>query len=331
MPFPISKHPGAIVFLDDDRLFLEMLGMFMPEDWNVQLFTSAYSFIDYMKGKLAARSEHSYYQQGIIDRWKGGSSLIREVLQYWTASPERYSFPMVALVDYYMPKMNGLTARDECAAWNGYWVFLTGQADDKLIIKAFNDGKIDRYIPKQSNPLAQTIEDTIKELLWKGRDASLGTWNAWDLSLQPQHRIYLATSSVSNGLRSFVENRWVEHVVIGSPFGIVGMTDTGKCEWLQLETKKSLQGLADSAVKRGLRPVDGDDVRAGLQLPDLDLQRALNRTGDIAVAPCEVQIDVDGNETIYGAVFPIEDPKCPPVELTYAAWKARQPARVVRN
>ena len=60
--------------------------------------------------------------------------------------------------------------------------------------------------------------------------------------------------------------RWTEHVVIGEPFGILGMDLSGAVSWLQLEPASGLEALAEVAQVEGV-PAEGlEDIRAGRML-----------------------------------------------------------------
>jgi hypothetical protein len=41
MRFPLYHRPNALIFLDDDASYLEMLAMVMPKNWYVRLYTHA--------------------------------------------------------------------------------------------------------------------------------------------------------------------------------------------------------------------------------------------------------------------------------------------------
>ena len=74
---------------------------------------------------------------------------------------ERYS---VAVVDYDMPEMNGLDLCRRLAHAPVRKVLLTGKADEKVAVEAFNEGIIDRFILKQSPDAMTRLQDTIREL-----------------------------------------------------------------------------------------------------------------------------------------------------------------------
>ena len=62
-----------------------------------------------------------------------------------------------------------------------------------------------------------------------------------------------ATHFVSaSEVAAIAAKRWVEHVVIGQPFGVLGLDSAGMASWLQLETPAGLPALAELAQVGGL-------------------------------------------------------------------------------
>src|SRR6185369_1746728 len=84
--------------------------------------------------------------------------------------------------------------------------------------------------------------------------------------------------SVGRDLAGFAAKRWVEHIVIGSPFGILGMDAAGHVGWLQLETPEGLKAMAELAEIEGVPPSGLQEIRQGLKLADLELRQGLGRS-----------------------------------------------------
>ncbi|MEO7159176.1 MAG: response regulator, partial [Polaromonas sp.] len=76
MSFPLYRRPGGLLFLDDDRDYLEMLGEVMPPDWYVRLFLRPIACIDLLQQEIASREADAWAQQEIVNRWREGALLI---------------------------------------------------------------------------------------------------------------------------------------------------------------------------------------------------------------------------------------------------------------
>jgi hypothetical protein len=120
----------------------------------------------------------------------------------------------------------------------------------------------------------------------------------------------------------------VEHIVIGAPFGVLGMDAGGRIGWLQLETPQGLQALAELAEVAGVAPADIEDIRDGTRLADVELRQALS-----SGQPCRLvdAVPVGEGGQLFGALFPVEAPNGPDPDNSYSRWLARQPKRHVQD
>src|SRR5450830_185894 len=165
MSFPLYCRPGGVIFLDDDRDYLEMLAEVMPLDWYARLFLRPVACIDLLLQEPPHWEEDAWAQQEIINRWREGASLIPQILQYWREDgTARFAFTRVCVVDYSMPAMSGLRVLSELTDWSGSRILLTGRADEQLAVSAFNRGLIDQFIPKQSPEIRLRLTDAIQSL-----------------------------------------------------------------------------------------------------------------------------------------------------------------------
>lgn len=79
-------------------------------------------------------------------------------------NPKRFSEISVVVVDYAMPGMDGIEFCRRIGNTNIKKILLTGQADEKLAIEAFNEGLIHRYIQKSDPNVAEIITKSIYDL-----------------------------------------------------------------------------------------------------------------------------------------------------------------------
>lgn len=325
MSFPLFHRPGAIVFLDDDSAYLEMLAMVLPRQWHVKLFLRPQTCINQLQQEPPLWEADAWTQQEMIERWRAGSPLIPQVLNYWANHTERFGLARVCVFDYAMPGMDGLQALGELTDWPGGRVLLTGQADEHVAVSAFNRGLIDQFIAKQTVDISQHLITVIQRMLAQPQIRHSQIWRA--ALTQPQHAL-LQVPSVARQLTSLASSHWVEHVVIGQPFGILGMGADGRASWLQLESAAGLADLAELAESQGLKASAADDIRAGRHLVDLELQQALGQPGPARLVPA-FSIGHDG--TLLGALFPVELAASPPGLTGYKHWLKKHGRRTVRD
>ena len=326
MSFPLCQYPGRIVFLDDDVDYLEMLALVLPKPWPVSLYLHPRGCINQLQQEPPLWEADAWAQQQLIDRWReSGTPLIPQILHYWADSTARYAITRVCVVDYSMPSMDGLQALGELVDWPGMRVLLTGQADEQVAVKAFNRGLIDQFVAKQTPDISRHLIEVINRLLENGHQRMSQTWRA---TLSPQQNALLRVPSVGAALRELVAKRWVQYIVIGQPFGVLGMDGDGHVAWLQLEPVEELPDLADLAQTAGV-PVQGvDDIRHGRKLADLELRQSLGLTGAATLNPA---FPVGREELLVAALFPVPPALCPDPSRSFNRWLAQQPGRTVMD
>ncbi len=328
MSFPLYRRPGAVVFLDDDLDYLEMLARVMPEQWFVQLMMRPAACIDHLLQENPVRELDLWRQQEIINRWRDGTALIPQILKYWRDDGvSRFNLTQVCVMDYSMPAMNGLEVLDALTSWPGSRILLTGRADEQLAVSAFNSGAIQQFIPKQSADIRQRLTDAIASLLCK---ANLRYDQTWRASFTPEQTLLLDNPLVDAELEKLVAKQaWVEHVVIGSPFGIVALDSTARAVWLQLEPADRLPELAEMAASQACGAATVEQVRSGQKLIDLELQLALG--SNQKARPRQAFILGDGASPLYAALFDIHDKFCPLATDSYQKFLIRKGSRHLQD
>ncbi len=325
MSFPLFHRPGTVVFLDDDPDYLEMLALVLPRQWHVKLFLRPVECINYLQQEPPFWEADAWNQQQLIDQWRAGKPLITQILAYWSKYTERYALTRVCVVDYSMPAMDGLQALGELVDWPGSRVLLTGQADEQVAVRAFNRGLIDQFIAKQTPDISRRLIESVEHLLATPNARHAQTWR---VTLSPEQNALLRVPSVSRDLAAFAAKRWVEHVVIGDPFGVLGMDASGSVSWLQLETMDGLNALAELAELEGVKRAGLEDIRSGRRLADLELRQALGRT---EVPELTKAFVVGQDAALLGAVFSLDAQHCPDPTNSYSNWLTRQERRNVQS
>jgi CheY-like chemotaxis protein len=274
MSFVLYRRPGGVVFLDDDRDYLEMLAEVMPADWHAQFFLRPVACIEALLQEPARREADAWQQQEIVNRWREGASLIPQILRYWREDGiARFALTRVCVVDYAMPAMSGLRVLSELTDWSGSRILLTGRADEQLAISAFNRGLIEQFIPKQSPGLRLHLTTAVQNLRQLPDERYQQVWRA---TLTREQHALLCDPLLSRELESLaLKQGWIEHVVLGAPFGVLALDQNGGVSWLQLEPADKLQELAEMAASQAWDEATVQDIRTGKTLVDVELQLAL--------------------------------------------------------
>jgi CheY-like chemotaxis protein len=325
MSFPLFHRPGTVVFLDDDPDYLEMLAMVLPRPWHVKLFLRPTECIQQLQQEPPFWEADAWNQQQIIEHWRAGKPLVPQILGYWSKYTERFALTRVCVVDFSMPGLDGLQTLGELGDWPGSRVLLTGQADEQVAVRAFNRGLIDQFIPKQTPDISRRLVESVEHLLSTphARHAQI-----WRVTLSPEQNALLRQPSVARDLLNAVGKRWVEHVALGEPFGVLGMDAAGKVGWLQLDTAEGLKALTELAGLEGLPEGGLDEIREGRKLANLELRQSLGLQGPAELAAA---FPIGDGAPLRGALFTLDAAHSPDPANSYSQWLARQEKRKVHG
>ncbi|MBE7942438.1 MULTISPECIES: response regulator [Ramlibacter] len=325
MSFSLFRRPGSVAFLDDDADYLDMLALVMPQAWHVKLFVHPSACIQSLKAEMPFWDADAWTQQEMVSQWRDGRPLIPQVLDYWSRASERHAFTRVCVVDYSMPAMDGMQALGQLVDWPGARVLLTGQADEQIAVSAFNQGLIDQFIPKQANDISRRLVGAVSQLLRVSHARHAQTWRA---TLQPHQDALLRVPAVERALDDLASRVWAEYVVIGQPFGVLGMSAAGQATWLQLELPGTLASLAELAELQGVPAADVARIRRGEALADVELGQSLGRDGPPVVRDSEWLGDPG---TVLATLFDIPASHAPDPHCGYQSWLSRQPRRTLHS
>jgi len=328
MSLALYRRPGGVIFLDDDRDYLEMLAEVMPPDWYVRLFLRPVDCIEQLMQEPARWEADAWTQQEIINRWREGAALIPQILRYWRDDGSaRFAFTRVCVVDYAMPAMSGLRVLSELTGWSGSRVLLTGRADEQLAVSAFNRGLIEQFVPKQSTDIRLRLNDAIQSLRQLADARHQQTWRA---TLTREQHALLCDPAIAKALENLILRQgWIEYVVIGAPFGVLALDPKGGVSWLQLEPANKLPELAEMAASQGWDAATVQDIRDGKKLIDLELQLALGTRNKAQPRPAHA---IAGEPTrLFAALFSVHDDHSPGFMRSYERFIATRGERKLQD
>jgi CheY-like chemotaxis protein len=321
MSFPLFHRPGSVVFLDDDSEYLEVLAMVLPQQWHIRMFQRPARCIYFLHREIRRWEQDRWHQQNMVDLWRQGKPLIPQILAYWARTPDRYDLTQACVVDFSMPGMDGLQVLSELTEWPGARILLTGQADERVAVGAFNRGLIDQYIPKQADDVAAQLIEAVGTLSdRRHRQHDL----IWRCTLRPEQLKLLGTPGVQSALRTYAAGQWSEYVMIGQPFGVLGMDAEGRVSWLQLETRDGLAAMAEVAELHGVDGPGLQDIRRGRRLAPVEVRQALALKGDYELLPAFSPAGVD---TLLAALYELPASTLPASLQGHHAWLSGQARR----
>ncbi|HAT9113325.1 TPA: response regulator, partial [Legionella pneumophila subsp. pneumophila] len=149
-------HPIKVIFLDDNRAFLDALDLEFGEKLNILTLTSsdmAFHLIDNDSQDVTQsifKLMNDVNLDTTNDRFIGFDVSKMLNLIY---SKARFEHAPLLVVDYQMPAINGIEFCKKIKEKKIFKIMLTAEADKDTAIKAFNNGLIDKFILKTSENL----------------------------------------------------------------------------------------------------------------------------------------------------------------------------------
>ncbi len=283
MKFPLYHRPSALVFLDDETPYLEMLAIVLPRDWCIRFHTRTRDYLAQIQAQSHQWEDDVGIHQDIINQWYRGKALPNLILDYWRSQSLRYGLPSTAVVDYAMPAANGLEVIKSSPAWPTHRILLTGRADEHTAVAAFNDGLINRYVTKQSPDLVAQLTHALRQHMNAPLDFYQGMWRN---ILRRDQLLALQDRAVQLALTDWLKaNHCVEHVIFPEPFGMLCLDATGHAHWLQFEMYKDLPLAVEVAKAAGLNEPALQAMARGQMLSDLEWLHALRSDDAAQTAP----------------------------------------------
>lgn len=299
--FNYFSRPYTVACVDDDRNFLELLAMALPSSLSVQYFSKTRTFIERIQhSTLLAQRDFALFNKALNSTTEAEHTIIR-LLHYWHNNPQRWSICELGILDYAMPRLNGLEVLGMLPEWPGKRMLLTGVADERVAVEAFNQMLIHRYIPKHTEDVIDKFCAAVREI---SPQFHMPYQQLVRTQLNDAQISLLKSESASKALRHFADMHWIEYVVLDNPFGVLGLSSTGGLSWLQLERSCDIEDLKIIAA---LEPWSTDVLAAieqGNVLSNSLLRQALGNTIEPSVAPTQAF----GDNGLIGAVFEFEMP-----------------------
>ncbi|CEK11768.1 response regulator [Legionella hackeliae] len=167
---PTCYFPSTALFIDDSRDFLLNFVLQLDEGLAYRVFDSPFDALDYIHKKncelvmLSQRCLSEYTEANNCPLTNHTINLNLSAIHAEIYNPRRFSEISVVVVDYAMPGMDGIEFCRKIGNTNIKKILLTGQADEKLAIEAFNEGLIHRFIQKSDPHAAELITRSIYDL-----------------------------------------------------------------------------------------------------------------------------------------------------------------------
>jgi len=256
---PVYQYPTVAVFVDDSPSFLESLTFHLGSGLQHKVFQDPLAGLDWLRQSwrqhMASNQSDplhvGYDEEGDVLERRQISILLDRIYSIVT-DKRRFSLPSVVVVDYAMPQMNGLEFCRELIDLPIKKVLLTGQADEKVAVDAFNRGLIDSFIRKSDPGALEGLGGVIARL----QDEFFLDYTRTLKELLARHTYaFLAAPEIVALVGDLMARyRFVEYYLFPNPPGILFLDKQGKTTLMVIETETGLTAQFEIAEDQGAPP-----------------------------------------------------------------------------
>ncbi len=160
-------HPTRVVFVDDDRAFLDFFPRSLGPGIPIARYDSPRKLLaDLADGRIETRIDlncwTSYSGRLADQEHEHVLGLDKTMLFMRVFARRRFAALSVAVIDFDMPEMDGLELCQALAHLPCRKILLTGQATEAQAVAAFNEGLIHAFVSKSDPRLKAVVLDRIQ-------------------------------------------------------------------------------------------------------------------------------------------------------------------------
>ena len=249
-------YPTTVVFVDDNRSFLDNTLLGFDESINTCFFTEPTKAIVYLQNHTLGFFADKYLrslknnenleefdcsnvEHGYVDVDLFG--IHKEIY-----NPDRFNAVIVVVVDYTMPEMNGL---DLCKALRGLpfkFILITGDATLNNAIEAFNAGLIHQFIPKSSYDFINKLQNIVYDLQEKQFEELS---DVIIKNLSANQSAGLNDPLLIKFLKTFFKtNNIVEYYLVNESGSFLMANSNGELSYLVVKSEEEMTDYANIAI-----------------------------------------------------------------------------------
>lgn len=243
---PLFYWPTNILIVDDNQAFLENFSATLDESSAVVSFNNPQKALKTLKEKNNNFKEISSLATFVNSNEYDDENPLKKIdyskLANFIYQKNRFSDISIAIVDYAMPKMNGVEFCKKIANFPIKKIMLTGDASYEIGIKSFNHNIIDAFVPKDTTNVFNEVNQYIKKM-------RLEYFSDISNSLQgdPQNTLKTSQDYLKLFTHFIKQNNIVEYYQLDISGSYLGLDKAGNNYWLVIKSTDKLQQDMDVA------------------------------------------------------------------------------------
>jgi CheY-like chemotaxis protein len=262
--------PTMCLFIDDSISFLENLSLQLNKNLAFKLYCSPFdALIDVnMQGEITSETRKYFSKYKNMDELTYSSHVLNldlEKIHRCVYDDQRFETLSVVVVDFAMPEMDGIEFCRNIKNTSIRKILLTGKADEKLAVRAFNEGVIDRFIMKNDKDVLINLNESIHELqhdYFHKSSAAL----AHALSYGT-HRFLLDPFFSEVFIKICTELNIIEYYLYSNPDGLLMLDAKGNATLIIVYTEKELREQYEIAYDQAAPQELLNRLKTGKSIP----------------------------------------------------------------
>lgn len=250
-PISLCYHPTSIILIDDNDDFLQSIKLVLEKSLICKAYSDPLQARDFFKNyQTPSFIQHCFVKdtEDKLDHLSFNIDL-RKIHQE-LCNNERFQKVAVAVIDYNMPGIDGLSLSRQIKTINPYYqiILLTGDADQDLAINAFNEGIIDHFIKKDAMDLSIKLLAAIKAM--EKQYFNLLSQSVLDRhTASPSLFRMLNDPKVCQFFQTLcLEKNIIEYYLLDAYGNYLLIDEYGKLHWLALLSDSEVQEFLDFAI-----------------------------------------------------------------------------------
>jgi CheY-like chemotaxis protein len=311
MSLPIYQHPTMTVLVDDSVSFLHSLRFQLGPALPSITFSDAAAALAWLREQDGDATDLQCFLAPCVDSYTlepqpfSVSLQVEQVCQL-SRRARRFMTPSVLVIDYSMPQMDGIALCEAVRDLPCKKILLTGVADEKQAIGAFNRGLIDRFIRKGDRHALDRLEADIVSLQ---RDYFMARSSAARSLLSLRELGFVSDPAIAALVERVAQcYQIVEHYLYDRPSGFLMYDSEARPYLLVIETAHGMDAHTEMARDSGAPPALVNALQKRRVIPNFSggdgmYSAAFDRDWYNYTAPAQ---ECHGRELYYWAMFDLE-------------------------
>lgn len=242
--------PTTIVFIDDDKKFLNSMALKMGRERVFRSFQDPEKALHFFNNEYHFNPFTNRCIEEIIDQPADERSMkinIRNI-KHEIQNPHRFDEISIVILDYAVPGMNGGQLAQSLKNFPFKIVLLTGEADAKVAIELFNNGIIHNYLRKDDAQFVSILNSTILNLQHAYfHDLSVDILHSLAHSVDFKHAWFNDAIFIALVDSLFIKHSIVEYYLVDEKGSLLLLDKVGKPSWLAVTTTEEMASYYELA------------------------------------------------------------------------------------